>query len=57
MARAIDECERAFDGDANELACLDAVAGSRYEPVSLIEWCERSAYGDADELACIHRFR
>jgi hypothetical protein len=50
---AIDACERAFVGDDAALQCLDAVAGSRYEPVQLIEYCG-SQY---DALTCMRSMR
>jgi hypothetical protein len=53
----IDACERAFDGDTNEQRCLEALVGSRYEPIALVEHCARGFDGDEAELACLVQLR
>ena len=44
-------------GDANALACLDAVVGTRYDARELVTHCERETIGDSPALACIRSWR
>jgi hypothetical protein len=46
-------CASAFEGGANEQACLDAVAPAELDPTPLIGVCESAMDGDATELACL----
>ena len=46
-------CENAFDGDANEQACLATVMRTRVDAPSAITACESAFDGDANELACL----
>jgi hypothetical protein len=48
-------CESAFDGDANEQACVQTVmsARGRFDAPSAITACESAFDGDANELACL----
>ena len=56
-AETVRACSWNFDGDASQLACLNAVVGSRREPVASIQFCSRSESGDAAQLDCLRRLR
>lgn len=49
------QCESAFEGDANEQACLTTVTQSRtrFDAGSMIRACESAFDGDTNELACL----
>lgn len=49
----IQACGNAFDGQQNELACLQTVDGFAFNPVNTINTCERTMDGDANEMACL----
>ena len=52
-------CENAFEGDANENACVQTVLGGRgrFDVTSAIASCESAFDGDANELACLGMYR
>jgi hypothetical protein len=54
-APAIDACERAFDADTNGQRRLEALVGSRYGPVALIERWVRAFERDEAEIGCLVR--
>ena len=49
----IQACGNAFDGQQNELACLQTVDGFAFNPVNTINTCELTMDGDANEMACL----
>jgi len=46
-------CRAAFDGPANENACIEAAARAFVNPLGMIKACERVMDGDANELRCL----
>ncbi len=46
-------CGRTFDGQQNEVACLDVVSAFTYDPTSVIQACDTSMEGDVNELDCV----
>ena len=49
----IQACGDTFEGNTNELACLQAVASFRFDPTTTIQACDSAMEGDANELACV----
>ncbi|MCY1022510.1 hypothetical protein [Pyxidicoccus sp. MSG2] len=46
-------CGQTFDGQQNEVACLDVVSAFTYDPTSIIQTCDTSMEGDTNELDCV----
>jgi hypothetical protein len=51
--RIIEACGAAFDGPANEKACVTAVKNSARDPMEAIAACEAMMDGDNNELECV----
>jgi hypothetical protein len=51
----IQACGAAFDGPANEKACVAAVKRSPRDPIAAITACEAAMDGDGNELECVRR--
>lgn len=56
-APLIRACERAFSGDDNALACLEALPRGPYDPAQLVSYCDQQSAGDDAALTCLHGFR
>jgi hypothetical protein len=52
---AIEACDVAMDGDANEQACINVVAAAASDPSATIRACDEAMSGDASELDCVKR--
>lgn len=53
----VPACESAVYGSQERFRCMNAVANSRIEPVSLISYCKENNTGSTAVIACIEKFR
>jgi hypothetical protein len=53
----IPACESAVYGNQDRVRCMNAVAGSRTEPVALIAYCKENNAGTEKILSCIARYK
>lgn len=49
----IEACGSTFDGNANEMECMNLVARSRFDPTAVIAACDKAMDGDENELNCV----
>jgi hypothetical protein len=49
----IRACERAMDGDANELECLEIAVRAARDPSPALAACDKAMTGDRNELKCL----
>ncbi|MBA3500499.1 MAG: hypothetical protein H0T65_09010, partial [Deltaproteobacteria bacterium] len=49
----IKACGDVFDGQTNEMACLDQMRAFAYDPAGVIATCDNVMDGDTNELACV----
>lgn len=53
----IAACEGAVYGSSERFRCMNAVASSRVEPVSLIAYCKENNTGSSAVISCLEKYR